>query len=78
MVLMIAIMSIMVVNIAYTGGYSSVMTKPIYQHSIDSLEDFLNSNLPWGSLQTADWIKAWKLKKEVIVFILWSSFSATL
>lgn len=70
MMLMLAILAIMVVNIAYSGGYASVLTKPLYQNSIDTLEDFLNSDLPFGSLQTADWIETWKYKGEVIVLIL--------
>lgn len=73
--LMLIILATMVVNIAYTGGYASVITRPLYQNSIDTLEDFLKSDLPWGSLQIADWIKAWKYEGIVIVFILRFGFS---
>lgn len=68
-----AILATMVINIAYTGGYASVMTKPVYENAVNTLEDFLNSDLSWGSFQMADWIKAWK-KEGTVSFTLISCF----
>lgn len=60
-----AILATMVINIAYTGGYASVMTKPIYENAINTLDDFLNSDLSWGSFHMAEWIKVWKKERTV-------------
>lgn len=66
-----AILVTMVINIAYTGGYASVMTKPVYETAVNTLDDFLNSDLSWGSFHMADWIKVWKKERTVSLTLIY-------
>lgn len=68
--LVLVLLASMTLCVAYNAGFASVLTKPIYENSIDTIEDFLNSDIHWGGVQVADWILSWKYGEEVQIFNL--------
>lgn len=48
----------------YSSGLASIMTVPRYEAAINTVEDFANSQLPWGGTQDA-WITSIQNTKEV-------------
>lgn len=52
-------------SIAYTAGYTSIMTKPKYEGAINTVEDFLKSDLKWGGQQVEELIQKWRNGEEV-------------
>ncbi|XP_030764763.1 uncharacterized protein LOC115888996 [Sitophilus oryzae] len=61
----------------YESGLATIMTLPWYENSIETREDFLNSNINWGAIQVADWINYWKLDNETLLQNAYNRYIAT-
>ncbi|KAL1513947.1 hypothetical protein ABEB36_003285 [Hypothenemus hampei] len=53
-------------TVAYNAGSASAMAKPLHENSIKTVMDFLNSNIPWFSMQAAEWLLTWKNDSQEI------------
>ncbi|XP_066262230.1 glutamate receptor ionotropic, kainate glr-3-like [Euwallacea similis] len=62
--LTLTMLAIIAINIAYNAGYASIMTKPLYGDTIDSLQKFIESDIHWGGTGLAEWIKIWRENGE--------------
>ncbi|XP_050306285.1 uncharacterized protein LOC126743299 [Anthonomus grandis grandis] len=60
----LVLLSTLIVCTAYVAGFASVLTKPIYETSINTMEDFLSSDISWGGVQTADYIMSWASSEQ--------------
>ncbi|KAL1513946.1 hypothetical protein ABEB36_003284 [Hypothenemus hampei] len=66
-------MTTLILSIMYDSGLATTMTIPYYQKPIDTVEDFVDSGLPWTATQIA-WIMSIEDAKEPNMIKLVSKF----